>query len=224
MNTWTSRLAKFIGPISLAQAILSYFVGRILDRLIAEPSREIVQPGIVIDIDRPGSGWDIIIYYLVSAIIVWVLSWYVQRETIRRKGQAVTVKDVIFCILKILLIIIIIIFLAFSLSKIFLIPKVAPKMVVSGHVYVPQSYNYLFVRPVDSHNCWLQEPIPLIPRQDGGWYAGAFFGGGSGQQFEIIAISSQTPLHPIPFSGPGSYECTRIPNNAIRFVRLAELR
>lgn len=155
-------MRKLIGAVSVAQAFLSYFVGRFLDRLIAGPSREIVQPNMVIVVDRPGKEWDIIVYYLVVAIAVLVLSWYFQIKAIKGTGQSETgVKATCFRVLIGLLIFIVITALALSLSKRFLVAEVSSIMDVSGHLSDRRLKGYLFVRPVNSSIAGSRSLFPL---------------------------------------------------------------
>ena len=95
--------------------------------------------------------------------------------------------------------------------------------VVSGRLSAPnQLVAYLFVRPIESEQCWLQAPVPLVVADDGHWRAQAFFSGASGQVFETMAVA--VPMTIDAFSVPGAYDCDSIPENAERAVRVVSLR
>ena len=204
-------------------AVVSFFIGRLLDSRFSEPYRDGIKPAANVFIARPGTEWDIRIYYITAAIGVWVLSKYLNRGALKGEGQTSN-KTWFTAMMKSALITVIVLVSAVLLSPLFLHSKVSSKMEISGHSNDSGQMYYLFVRPVDSSNCWLQDPIPIIPGPDGKWNAGAYFGGHEGQGFELIAVASPTPLHPVPFNSPGSYQCSQIPLNAERFVRKVVLK
>lgn len=193
-------------------AIICYFTAFLLDRIIFQKHREIKIDSSLLTIYRPGDGLDLVSYYFLSVLILSLILYVIKMF---KKKKIWLVSIVLSPLIAIA---------ALYIGKDLLIAKVEPKMSINGQVKNPKLYNYLFVRPVDSSNCWLQEPIPLMPDQEGKWRIGAYFGGQRGQQFEIIAIASKTPLHPILFSSPGQYGCTQIPDVAERFIRLVKLK
>lgn len=193
-------------------AIICYFTAFLLDKIIFQKHREIEIDSSLLTIYRPGDGLDLVSYYFLSVLI---LSLFLYVIKMFKKKKIWLISIVLSPLIAIA---------ALYIGKDLLIAKVEPKMSINGQVKNPKLYNYLFVRPVDSSNCWLQEPIPLMPDQEGKWRIGAYFGGLRGQQFEIIAIASKTPLHPILFSSPGQYDCTQIPDVAERFIRLVKLK
>ncbi len=193
-------------------AIICYFTAFLLDKIIFQKHREIEIDSSLLTIYRPGDGLDLVSYYFLSVLILSLILYVIKMF---KKKKIWLISIVLSPLIAIA---------ALYIGKDLLIAKVEPKMSINGQVKNPKLYNYLFVRPVDSSNCWLQEPIPLMPDQDGKWHAGAFFAGGNGQRFEIIAVASQTPLHPIPFISPDRYDCTQIPDVAERFIRLVKLK
>jgi len=206
------RFRSWIGS-PLFDAIVSYFVSLVLDRLLFQHRREIIQTSSVVTINRPGSGLDLMAYYLIVAAAVLMASWYIKRLS---KDQGWAIRS--------LIIMVAIVLVALSLSPLVIVPRVDGEMEINGHVNDRNLNCYLFVRVVTLCDCWLQQPVPLIPDQDGNWRAGANFGGRSGQRFELIVIASRTPLNPEPFSRPGRYSCTQIPSNTERFVRIVKKR
>ncbi|MFA4827836.1 MAG: hypothetical protein WC855_10970 [Thermodesulfovibrionales bacterium] len=193
-------------------AIICYFTAFLLDRIIFQKHREIKIDSSLLTIYRPGDGLDLLSYYFLSVLMLFLFLYVIKMF---KKKNIWLVSIVLSPLIAIA---------ALYIGKDLLLAKVEPKMSINGQVKNPKLYNYLFVRPVDSSNCWLQEPIPLMPDQEGKWRIGAYFGGQRGQQFEIIAIASKTPLHPIPFISPGQYDCTQIPDVAERFIRLVKLK
>ncbi len=197
-------------------AIISYFVAFLLDHFFFQGWREVKQASTVVSIDRPGPGWDILSYCLISAIVVVFFLGFIHRRSIKQPHPARK-------LIKILAISTLVAVTVLSLSKSLLVVRVDTKMEISGRANDQNQYYYLFVRPTTSGRCWLQEPIPLKPGHNGKWWAGAYFGGIQGQRFELIAIASSSRLDPEPFSKSGSYACSEIPNNIERFVRTVKL-
>jgi hypothetical protein len=211
------RINKLIPLLAIP---LSLFVYWILYPRFAAAQGEVKQVSSFVTIDRPGSGWDVIAYSFVIAALIGLALWYLQRMPLRQMPPLNPMRNLAIAVSKGLAVMASIIIAAFFLSPFVLAPKVDAKTDISGRASDRSRYYYLFVRPVDSDRCWLQQPVPLSLDQDGKWWAGAFFGGTQGQRFEIIAVASPISLNPVTFSKPGSYPCAQIPENSERFVRV----
>ncbi len=142
-------------------SVISGFVARLLDHLIFEPVREIPSYSLIITVDRPGMGWDIVIYYLITASIVFVASFFIDRILSKIRT---TMRYVIIVVISVA-----VVWVALVKSPLFLTPRVDNRADISGSAYDPQKYYYLFIRPTDSGKCWLQEPIPLMLGHDRKW-------------------------------------------------------
>lgn len=201
----------------LLAAIVSYFVGFLLEVLLFQNWREVEVTSAVVSIDRPGLHWDLFTLYVVSVIVVVLLILYIQRS---RKEEPYDG----WKLLRIFLISSSVPVALLLLSHFFIVARVGAKMEISGRAYDPNRYYYLFVRPVVSSRCWLQDPVPLRPGHDGIWRAGAYFGGRRGQRFELIAVASKSRLDPDPFKAAGDYSCDEIPNEVETFVREVKLK
>lgn len=210
-----SRLFCKFGELFLG-AVLSYFTALLLDKFFFSNWREVAKASQVVTIYRPGPGLDILCYYLISGVAAALLLRLLQQWD--KKKPRLVLKVVRVMGLSVLVAVLLLV-----LSKLVLVGSVDAQMEISGHANDPDQFYYLFVRPVMTGQCWLQEPIPLRPGHDGNWWAGAYFGGNRGDHFELIAVASRTRLHPNPFSKPGGYPCNEIPNNASLFVRMVKL-
>lgn len=189
-------IASKIGRDILA-AIVAYGVVLLLDWLLFRPSREVLETSPALTIHRPGGFFIVFAYYggaVLSVLLIW---WSIDKLLPARHwlGKLVT------------MLLVLSIFLGFASHV--LVPRVGPSTGISGQAAEKLSC-YLFVRPVDSSLCWLQTPVPLILDAQGNWKTKAWFSGPSGQEFEILVIGSQIPLHPVPFDRPGEYDCRTI--------------
>lgn len=214
------------------------FASKTVDHYVIQTVRgEVSQTNSIVTVDRPGWEWDVLFYYLiyysVAAAIVWLVFRYaLKRPSYRRHAAWSSLRNV-YTGCKIVTSAAAIVLMGFLISLFVLEPKVDPITDISGTTNDPGRSYYLIVRPVGSARCWLQSPVPLLPGQDGKWNATAFFGGISGQRFEIIAIASKTPLHvpapnppsPLaPFNKPDSYDCNVIPSEVERYVRVVVIK
>lgn len=195
---------------------------------------EVTQANPVVSINRPGSGWDVFLYYalyyFIAAAVLWLILSYFLRY---KKHGAYTLTHKLLTAFKVTAVGVTVVLVGFLLSIFLLEPRVGPITDISGVGDDPTRSYYLFVRPVGSDRCWLQSPIPLLPSQDRRWNTTAFFGGAKGQRFEIIAIASKQPLHSPPTAGadmqhifnkPDSYYCNLIPSDVERYVRVVVIK
>src|SRR5437870_4384988 len=72
---------------SILQAILSYFIGKSLDRWLYLRANQhaVASAGFI---ERPGSGWEIVVYYTAVSTIVWIVSCLI-RQCLREKTTVV---------------------------------------------------------------------------------------------------------------------------------------
>jgi hypothetical protein len=200
----------------LLGAVTSYFVAFFLNRFVFSGPREVKVSSAVVSIDRPGPHWDLFAVYIVSVIVVVLLILFIRRS---RQGEPYGGWKLV----RILLISISVPVVLLIISHFFIVARVGAKMEIRGRAHDAKRYYYLFVRPVFSSRCWLQEPVPLRPGHDGIWRAGSYFGGHRGERFELIAIASKSRLDPDPFNMAGGYSCNEIPNEVESFVREVKL-
>jgi hypothetical protein len=202
---------------TLINAIISYFVTFILDKLLFLKVREISFNNPNLFINRPGSSYDILFYYFILTMVVLLIYYlvvvYLNFYNKRKKWVTKLVPGLISLVV-----------IVISL-KIFLpIAKVSSIMEIQGHVKNVNTYSYLFVRPTLGDQYWVQTPIPLVLDQNGNWIAGAHFGGRSGLRFEVILINSKRPLNPNIINGVGSYDFNIFPLDIERFIRIVQLK
>jgi hypothetical protein len=208
-----SRLPHGI-PGDLLRIALSWTISKFLDGLLLQGPREILASSPGLYIDRPGEGWDVVLYYSVAALLVGIASWCIRRWV------AVPERASLYSIGAML----ILCGVALRLSDKVLVPKVAAIASVSGEISDASLHGYLFVRPLSMGECWLQQPVPLMPDAIGKWRTQVFLGGASGEHFELMLVGSRDAQHPTPFSVPGGYPCAAISRGWPRFVRLVALR
>lgn len=200
----------------MGSAVVSYFLSFLLDRLFFINLREVKFRSKVLYIDRPGGGWDLLMYYLIMALIMALL-FYIFLRWFQKHHD--TLKKIVIASLGGL---ILIGFISLFLIQLIPIAGVDNVTEISGRVDELKTYSYLFVRSIGSNQCWLQNPVPLQPDNSGKWITEAYFGGESGSKYELIVISSKTDLD--QFSNVGGYLCNKIPVHLKRFVRIVKLK
>ncbi len=214
------------------------FAGKLADhRLVQRIRGEVSQTNSIVTVDRPGSEWDVLLYYFIYYLVAAAMVWFIFRYVAKRPDHGTHAErspvHTFYTWTKILGSAGGIVLIGFLLSLFVLEPKVGPMTDIGGWASDQSRSYYLLVRPVGSALCWLQSPIPLLPGQDGKWNTTAFFGGTTGQRFEIIAIASKTPLHVTPpnspsslqpFNKPDSYNCNLIPSDVERYVRVVVIQ
>jgi hypothetical protein len=205
------RLRSILERVNLIAAVTAWAVSKLLDSLLLQRWRELSFAGAepMITVDRPGSGLDIWLYYGLVALAVWAGTRFVQART--RAAHNIIAVGIVTAGLMLV---------GFLFSNVALIPRVRELTRVSGTVRNQQWSYYVFVRAAEDSSCWLQEPVPLLVDQSRRWRVGAHFQGRDEHLFEIIAIASAAPLHPVLLSSPGRYSCARIPAEVSRFVRI----
>ena len=191
---------------------VSYLISFALDRVLLINLREVRGSSPVININRPGQGIEPVFHYIIFAIIL-IAGIALIILLFRKK-----------LLLKSIGILAFVIIVLFFFNMFAPIAKVDPVMEINGHADKQNWHYYLFVRPVTSSLCWLQDPVPLQIDQNGKWRTVAYFGGEAGQKFELIAIASIEPLNPSIFPHSGSYEYAEIPKGIERFVRVVKHR
>jgi CHAT domain-containing protein len=65
---------------------------------------------------------------------------------------------------------------------------------VTGEAGDSRLFYYLFVRDLNSRECYVQNQDPLKPDQNRQWRALAHFSGNPGQEFEVVAVAAPRPL------------------------------
>ncbi len=195
--------------------IVNYILALLLDWLLFCRSREIRLSSKDLYIERPGGVGDLLLWYLLLAIILlgfyYLFSWIYKKVKIKSKQIGTGT----ICLGILVILCPIVIFLSYFMP----IAKVDSITTLTGRVPDPDfSYSYLFVRPFGSAQCWLQNPVPLQPDNDGEWRTLAHFGGITGMGYEIVVINSKTKLD--KFSRPDGFDCNDIPRDAKRFVRV----
>jgi hypothetical protein len=199
----------------IAGAIVSYVVTLLIDLLLGIPWREVKIGSKGLHIDRPGSGWDLWIYYSILAG-VWISVCYIFFYRPRKKLHIMSTTG-----LKFLGVLILAASVSLFLTQIIPIGSVNSISEITGSVKDLKSYSYLFVRPFGSTQCWLQEPIPLQPDYAGKWRAVGNFGGNPGSKYELFLITSKERLE--QFTRPGLYDCNKISGHLKQFVRIVKL-
>lgn len=227
---WLKLLPVLVPLFSLASKTVDH-------QFIQSVRGEVSQTNSIVTVDRPGWEWDVLLYYLiyyaVAAGIVWLVFRYILKHPGYRRHAAWSRLRSFYAWCKIVAVAAAIVGIGFFITLFVLEPKVGPMTDIGGWASDQSRSYYLLVRPVGSALCWLTSPIPLLPGQDGKWNTTAFFGGTSGQRFEIIAIASKAPLHVTPpnppsslqpFNKPDSYNCNLIPSDVERYVRVVVIQ
>jgi hypothetical protein len=195
--------------------IVNYILALLLDWLLFCRSREIRLSSKDLYIERPGGVGDLLLWYLLLAIILlgfyYLFSWIYKKVKIKSKQIATGT----ICLIILVILCPIVVFLNYFMP----IAKVDNITPITGRVPDPDySYSYLFVRHFGSEQCWLQNPVPLQPDADGKWRTLAYFYGIRGMGYEILVINS--PMKLDIFTNPDSYDCNDIPRDVKRFVRV----
>ncbi|MCU0288153.1 MAG: hypothetical protein MUF15_17380 [Acidobacteria bacterium] len=205
---WKSILIFFLSTIG------EFIINSLLDAIHFLGFREkISSTNVNLYIDRPGSFWGLSIYYIILALIITILIFLFIRCT---RNRSILKKVLIWLGGIILVISAFYIFLNFAIP----IAQVDYKTEISGSVKDKESFTYLFVRPISTGQIWLQDPVPLQPDSFGKWRATTWFGGTSGEKYEIYVISSPSEIK--GFSLSGAYDFKNIPRGTERFVRVVE--
>lgn len=207
----------------LAKALLSSTLALGLDRLFSQNPLVSGDPREVISIDRIGSGWG----WLIGGLIVFLIL-LVEYLPVLNPPRGILARSIRFLPFKPRVLALILVLsggLSAGIGLYFLnsLPEVEPMHPIEGRIEAPrQLVGYLFVRPSSEERCWLQRPVPLIVGEDGRWHTEAFFGGGPGQVFDVIAIAVPTPIPGV--TAPGAHGCDTIPSNAYRATRVVRRR
>lgn len=197
-------------------AVISYFLTILFDYLFFQKIREEIKGSSLIYIDRPGSLLDQYLHYAFVIPIVLVLLFALHRFVANGSPYLrYLFIAVLACIVSVTVL---------HVADDFFVPQVEARTYVSGRLNSLKLSSYLFVRAVTDNQCWLQEPIPLFIGHDCRWNASASFGGLNGQKFELIVITDRSRLDPHIFSRPGGYDCSLIPTEAERYIRLVKLK
>jgi hypothetical protein len=200
----------------IVAAIVSYIISFLIDLILGIRWREITLGNTELYIDRPGGGWNLLIHYLILTGIM-VLLFYAAASGIRKEKKKI--KKIGIGVLGTLLI---------AGSVLLFLTKAVPiagvdnVMEIKGSVNDLEAHAYLFVRPIGSTQCWLQNPVPLQTDNHGEWRAVVYFGGVSGSKYELFLITSKKKLERFPKAG--SYDCNEISDHLKRFVRIVRLK
>ncbi len=207
------KYSEIIG-LGLLTSSLYSFLSWIFRPRFLEEKGEIVKSEIQkLDISRPGQSVDLIYHYSIGIIII-ILAIIIINKFLSENRKWIG-RFLVF-------ILFIIVFLVFNFFS--PLGKVDSLQEISGHMPQNDWYAYLFVRPILQGDIWLQRPFPLQPDQNGEWRAGAYFGGISGEKFEILLIASKKRLDPNLFPSVGKYRYGMIPQKSKRYYRLVRLR
>ncbi len=184
----------------------------LLDALVLKRPHWTLQSSRAIDLDLPGEPLAALLYYLGLTALAG-LGFLLTRHVFKFWRPSPILPAALLAL---------VLGLAFFLRP---IPKVDNLQPLTGRVDPKWGLSsYLFIKPIESEDCWLQGPVPLATHQKGRWSTLSRFAGPPGQRFEIRAVASRNPLHPGVVSQPDSYPCSVIPTDSDQAIYLVELR
>jgi hypothetical protein len=199
---------------SVIQALLSYVLGRFLDRLFIRP-HELHAQALRGEIDRPGTEWRLVVFYFGIAAGIVIVSSYAQRRMRTRGARRLSFGAASLAMV-----------CAAMLGGTLWTPRVSDIERITGRVLDRTKDYYLFTRPLSSAaapSCWLQSPAPLLIDDNGRFQLSANFSGYPGERFEILLIGGGAQLRSL-FTHPGEYDCAGLLSDIPRISRVVEVK